>query len=155
MCWISPKYWRIVIDKFSEEYLSGRTPNPCVICNREIKWAELIRKAEALGADFIATGHYAKVRFDLAKQICAFARKRSAKANRTRCGINATFAFKTLFPLAELTNQRRAIGKHRLKLRERVTKSVLYQIIITSVFERAIHKFRRRCVAENSFEEKK
>ena len=83
----SEVFARIVIDKFSEEYLSGRTPNPCVICNREIKWAELIRKAEALGADFIATGHYAKVRFDLARNRFVLSRgKRCKKTNRARCG---------------------------------------------------------------------
>ena len=53
-----------VVDNFVEEYLRGRTPNPCVICNREIKWGLLLEKAEALGADHIATGHYARVRFD-------------------------------------------------------------------------------------------
>jgi tRNA-specific 2-thiouridylase len=50
-----------VIDTFVQEYLDGRTPNPCVICNRSIKWEELLLKADALGADFIATGHYARV----------------------------------------------------------------------------------------------
>ncbi len=55
---------REVIGNFVKEYLDGRTPNPCVLCNREIKWGELLRKAEALGADCIATGHYARLRYD-------------------------------------------------------------------------------------------
>jgi len=53
-----------VIDNFVEEYMHGRTPNPCVICNRKIKWEEMIRKSLKLGADYIATGHYACVRKD-------------------------------------------------------------------------------------------
>lgn len=57
-------FGREVIKNFVDEYMQGRTPNPCVICNREIKWGELLRKAEALGADYIATGHYARIRFD-------------------------------------------------------------------------------------------
>ncbi len=57
-------FGREVIGNFVEEYLRGRTPNPCIICNREIKWGELFRKAEALGADYLATGHYARIRFD-------------------------------------------------------------------------------------------
>ena len=57
-----------VIGNFVDEYLQGRTPNPCVVCNREIKWGELLRKAEALGGQFLATGHYARVRFDAARQ---------------------------------------------------------------------------------------
>lgn len=48
-----------VIDYFCAEYLSGKTPNPCVICNRYIKFSELIKAAKNLGSDMIATGHYA------------------------------------------------------------------------------------------------
>lgn len=48
-----------VIDYFCTEYLSGKTPNPCVVCNRYIKFSELIKAAEELGCDTIATGHYA------------------------------------------------------------------------------------------------
>lgn len=50
-----------VIDYFIDEYLQGRTPNPCIACNRYVKWEALLNKAVALGADYIATGHYAKV----------------------------------------------------------------------------------------------
>lgn len=47
-----------VIDNFVEEYLAGRTPNPCVMCNTHIKWRALLKRADALECDFIATGHY-------------------------------------------------------------------------------------------------
>ena len=50
-----------VIDYFMEEYIEGRTPNPCIACNKYIKFDELLHRAEALGADFVATGHYAKI----------------------------------------------------------------------------------------------
>lgn len=50
-----------VISNFISEYLSGRTPNPCVVCNSEIKWGKLVDKAKELGCDYIATGHYARV----------------------------------------------------------------------------------------------
>ncbi len=50
-----------VIDYFVEEYLHGRTPNPCIACNRYVKWEALLRRSLALGADYIATGHYARV----------------------------------------------------------------------------------------------
>ena len=50
-----------VITRFIEEYRSGRTPNPCVLCNKYIKFASFLDKARALGADAIATGHYARV----------------------------------------------------------------------------------------------
>ncbi len=50
-----------VIDYFTDEYMAGRTPNPCVMCNTHIKWDALLRRADQLGCDFIATGHYAKM----------------------------------------------------------------------------------------------
>lgn len=53
------EFERIVIDYFASEYRAGRTPNPCVMCNEHLKFGNLRTKARALGADFIATGHYA------------------------------------------------------------------------------------------------
>ncbi len=53
------EFERIVIDYFASEYKAGRTPNPCVMCNERLKFGNLRDKARALGADFIATGHYA------------------------------------------------------------------------------------------------
>ena len=53
-----------VIDNFVSEYMKGRTPNPCIICNKKIKWGTLLEKAEALGVDRLVTGHYAKINFD-------------------------------------------------------------------------------------------
>ncbi|MFI5144601.1 MAG: tRNA 2-thiouridine(34) synthase MnmA [Ignavibacteria bacterium] len=58
------KFNEIVISNFIDEYMKGHTPNPCVLCNKAIKWGALLEKAESLGADYIATGHYAKVKFD-------------------------------------------------------------------------------------------
>lgn len=51
-----------VTDYFIREYLCGRTPNPCIACNRRVKWESLLKKSLAIGADFIATGHYARIR---------------------------------------------------------------------------------------------
>ncbi len=53
------QFEKLVIDYFSSEYQAGRTPNPCVMCNEKLKFGNLWNKAEALGCDFIATGHYA------------------------------------------------------------------------------------------------
>jgi len=50
-----------VIRNFIDEYMSGRTPNPCVLCNSHIKWGELMRVADELYCDYIATGHYARI----------------------------------------------------------------------------------------------
>ena len=50
-----------VIDYFMDEYLCGRTPNPCIACNRYVKWESLLRRSMEIGADYIATGHYARI----------------------------------------------------------------------------------------------
>lgn len=50
-----------VIDYFIEEYVHGRTPNPCIACNRHVKWEALLRRSLDMGADYIATGHYARI----------------------------------------------------------------------------------------------
>ena len=55
------QFRRDVMDYFVAEYLAGRTPNPCIACNRYVKWGSLLEKSLALGADYIATGHYAQV----------------------------------------------------------------------------------------------
>ncbi|MCM1122075.1 MAG: tRNA 2-thiouridine(34) synthase MnmA [Eubacterium sp.] len=50
-----------VMDYFVEEYLIGRTPNPCIACNRYVKWESMLRRSLEIGADYIATGHYARI----------------------------------------------------------------------------------------------
>lgn len=53
-----------VIDVFADDYLRGETPNPCLICNQKVKFGMLLRKALELGADYVATGHYARIGYD-------------------------------------------------------------------------------------------
>ena len=52
---------KYVIDYFAEEYYHGRTPNPCIACNRYVKWESLLHRSLEIGADYIATGHYARI----------------------------------------------------------------------------------------------
>lgn len=59
---IREEFGDFVIENFVDEYLAGRTPNPCVMCNTHIKWRALLKRADALGCDFIATGHYGQIR---------------------------------------------------------------------------------------------
>src|ERR1017187_3356923 len=59
---IREEFGDFVIDNFVDEYLAGRTPNPCVLCNTHIKWEALLKRADKLDCEFIATGHYANVR---------------------------------------------------------------------------------------------
>lgn len=59
---IRDEFGDYVIDNFVDEYLAGRTPNPCILCNTHIKWNALLKRADAMDCEFIATGHYAVVK---------------------------------------------------------------------------------------------
>ena len=50
-----------VMDYFVQEYIEGKTPNPCIACNRFVKWESLLKRSMDIGADYIATGHYARI----------------------------------------------------------------------------------------------
>ena len=94
-----------VIDSFVGEYLAGRTPNPCVICNRKIKWEELLRKADALGAGFIATGHYARVRSDpgTGRYVVSRGLDHAKDQSYALWGLTQESLSRTLFPLGSMT----------------------------------------------------
>jgi tRNA-uridine 2-sulfurtransferase len=93
-----------VIGNFVSEYLGGRTPNPCVMCNREIKFDRLWQRARALEADFVATGHYARVVRDAAGR---FHLLRAADASKDQSYFLFTLGqrelARTLFPLGAMT----------------------------------------------------
>jgi tRNA-uridine 2-sulfurtransferase len=61
---LSTSFKENIINNFVNEYLAGRTPNPCVLCNPIIKWAALLKKADSLNAKYISTGHYVNLRYD-------------------------------------------------------------------------------------------
>lgn len=61
---VSARFDAVVVNNFCGEYSSGRTPNPCIVCNPAVKFFKLIQKANEIGAYYIATGHYARIHFD-------------------------------------------------------------------------------------------
>ena len=103
----SEVFGKEVIDNFIEEYMHGRTPNPCVICNRKIKWEELLRKGKQLGADYVAMGHYAKLRVDDSTGRYVISRGKDEKKDQSYMLWNVTQESleHTLFPLADLTKE--------------------------------------------------
>jgi tRNA-specific 2-thiouridylase len=110
------EFERDVIGNFVEEYAKGRTPNPCVICNRKIKWGELLTKANSLGAKFIATGHYARIRYDEDRKRHALFRATYREKDQSYAlwGLSQEALRKTIFPLGELTKPEvRAIAAQR------------------------------------------
>jgi tRNA-specific 2-thiouridylase len=93
-----------VTDVFTAEYLRGRTPNPCVLCNRDLKFDVLWRRAAALGATHVATGHYARVLPGPDGQPRLFAARDSAKdQSYFLFGLSQAQLAHTLFPLGDLT----------------------------------------------------
>ena len=61
------RFERDVIDRFVDAYVNGRTPNPCIDCNRYLKFDQLFVRAQELGCDYVVTGHYAQISYDEAK----------------------------------------------------------------------------------------
>jgi tRNA-specific 2-thiouridylase len=101
----SERFKHEVIDEFVGEYLAGRTPNPCVVCNRKIKWEYLLEKAESLGAAAICTGHYAGVRFDYGLKRYILSRGKDSGKDQSYAlyGLTQESLSKTIFPLSQLS----------------------------------------------------
>lgn len=94
-----------IIDDFAGAYATGRTPNPCVVCNNQLKFGRLIEYADAVGADFIATGHYARIRS------CAdrFELGRAADARKDQSyflfGLDRRVLPRVMFPIGDMNKQ--------------------------------------------------
>tara|TARA_R110002096_G_scaffold329006_6_gene523097 strand:- start:65015 stop:66145 length:1131 start_codon:yes stop_codon:yes gene_type:complete len=88
-----------VIDRFVGDYLDGRTPNPCVLCNTHIKWAALLKRADNLGCDFIATGHYARVREENNRFVISRGLDPKKDQSYALWGVAQKHLARTIFPL--------------------------------------------------------
>ena len=94
-----------VVKPFVAEYLSGRTPIPCSLCNSHIKFADFLREAQQIGADKIATGHYAQVEYDDTRGRWLLKRPADLAKDQTYFlfGLSQEQLSRTLFPLGKLT----------------------------------------------------
>lgn len=112
----SQPFKKAVVDNFLDEYAGGRTPNPCVVCNREIKIGRLLKYAEKLGFDYVATGHYLKIN----KYKGEYRLLRAADDNKDQSYFLYTFTQKELshllFPLGKYTKPqvRKLAAKYKL-----------------------------------------
>ena len=88
-----------VIDRFIDDYMSGRTPNPCVLCNTHIKWAALLRRADQLDCEFIATGHYANVREEGGRYVISKGLDHSKDQSYALWGVRQEHLERTIFPV--------------------------------------------------------
>ena len=99
---IREEFGDYVIENFTSEYLAGRTPNPCVLCNTHIKWDALLRRADKLGCEFIATGHYAKVRKHNERYVISKGTDLNKDQSYALWGVSQESLSRTMLPLGEL-----------------------------------------------------
>ncbi|MGE3312965.1 MAG: tRNA 2-thiouridine(34) synthase MnmA [Limisphaerales bacterium] len=98
-------FQREVVQYFADEYRAGRTPNPCVMCNEKLKFGTLLRRARQLGAETVATGHYARVEKDAATGRHLLKRGRDPRKDQSYFlfSLRQDQLARTRFPLGELT----------------------------------------------------
>jgi tRNA-uridine 2-sulfurtransferase len=98
---IREEFGESVINNFVEEYMAGRTPNPCVLCNTHIKWSALLKRANALDCDFIATGHYVKVREENSRFVLSRAKDLTKDQSYVLWGLGQECLSRSLYPLGD------------------------------------------------------
>src|SRR5213593_3120554 len=112
-----------VVAPFVETYLRGETPSPCILCNNYVKFHHLVEKAAGIGADRVATGHYARVKYDEALGRWLLLRGKDRKKDQSYFlfGLTQEQLSRTLFPLGDLTKPevREIARKHGLALAEK------------------------------------
>lgn len=100
---IRDEFGDYVIDNFVDEYIAGRTPNPCILCNTHIKWSALIKRADAMDCEFIATGHYAKIKQNEGRYYVSKGIDPRKDQSYVLWGLSQECMERTIFPLADFT----------------------------------------------------
>ena len=96
---IREEFGDFIIDNFVDEYIAGRTPNPCVLCNTHIKWEALLKRADMLACKYIATGHYAKVREENGRYVVSKGLDENKDQSYVLWGIKQECLKRTIFPM--------------------------------------------------------
>jgi tRNA-uridine 2-sulfurtransferase len=125
---IRAEFGDYIIDNFVEEYLAGRTPNPCVLCNTHIKWEALLKRANQLDCEFIATGHYAQIRQENNRFVISKGLDESKDQSYVLWGLSQENLGRTIFPLGGYRKE--AIREMAIKegFMELANKSESYEI---------------------------
>ncbi len=117
-----------VINYFTGEYLAGRTPNPCVLCNTHIKWDALLKRGDKLGCEYIATGHYARLRYENGRYIVSKGIDEDKDQSYALWGVSQESLSRTIFPLGDLTKKEIYEMARQRGFMELVKKSESYEI---------------------------
>jgi tRNA-specific 2-thiouridylase len=115
---LSKEYQTRIIDYMFDEYKNGNTPNPDVLCNREIKFDVFLKIAESLNADYVATGHYCKIEIKKIKNKSIFSLYSGKDTNKDQsyflCQLSQNQLSKVIFPIGNLNkNEVRDIAKQQ------------------------------------------
>lgn len=113
---VSDEFRRVVVDRFADAYVAGITPNPCVICNSQIKLGALAARAASLGCHYVATGHYARIWFDQHRQRWCLAKGRDSAKDQSYVlyALTQEQLGRTLLPLGDYSkDQTRALALGR------------------------------------------
>lgn len=111
---IREEFGSSIIGNFTSEYMAGRTPNPCVLCNTFIKWEALLKRADMMDCELIATGHYAKVREENGRWIVSRGRDHDKDQSYVLWGLEQENLARTRFPVG---------GFKKAEIREMALKS--------------------------------
>jgi tRNA-uridine 2-sulfurtransferase len=98
---IRDEFGDFVIDNFVDEYLAGRTPNPCVLCNTHIKWEALLKRADMLDCEYIATGHYAQLRNENGRYVISKGLDAHKDQSYVLWGVSQQCLSRTVFPVGK------------------------------------------------------
>ena len=125
---IREEFGDFVIDNFVDEYLAGRTPNPCVMCNTHIKWRALLKRANALDCEFIATGHYAKIRPENERYVISKGVDETKDQSYVLWGLQQDLLSRTILPLGGYRKTAIRQMAHDFGYPELAKKSESYEI---------------------------
>jgi tRNA-uridine 2-sulfurtransferase len=141
------EFQKYVIEYFVSEYKSGRTPNPCIACNRYIKFGALLEKAKGMGVDYVATGHYAVIEKDNNRYHLKKSKDNNKDQTYVLYNLTQNQLSKTLFPLGNYTKEEiREIAKDSgLSVASKPDSQE-----ICFVEDNDYHKFIQECTGDNT-----
>jgi tRNA-specific 2-thiouridylase len=125
---IRDEFGDFVIDNFIDEYMAGRTPNPCVMCNTHIKWRALLKRADAMDCAFIATGHYANVREHENRFVISKGLDETKDQSYVLWGLQQDLLGRTILPLGKYRKTAIRQMAHDFGYPELAKKSESYEI---------------------------
>ncbi len=143
---IREEFGDYVIDNFVDEYLAGRTPNPCVLCNTHIKWSSLLKRADSLDCEFIATGHYATINEQGGRKYITKSADLKKDQSYVLWGLTQECLARTQFPLGQMHKPAVRAYVHEAGYEEFAKKPESYEICF--VPDNDYRGFLRRRVPE-------